>query len=395
MQYAINVLVGYKHMITKINKKWRTILLAVGISIIAYRYFTSSNHGPAFAQIAPQVSVAEVVQAHVQQWEEFSGRLVATDVVEIHPRVSGMIESIHFKNGAIVNKGDLLFTLDQRPYQEEVKKAEGMLASEHARVVLAKAELERAEQLIKDKVISMSEYDSRKNNYAVLQANLKSAEAHLNTAKLNAEYTKIRAPITGRISRAEMTVGNLVNVGAQSIVLATIVSHTPIYADFEVDEKTFLRYAKMKSTELNNVKQIPILMALATDEEASRKGHIESFDNHLNITSGTIRVRAIFDNPDMVLVPGLFARIKLGSPTKTHSILITDRAISTDQNKKYVLVIDNENTVHYREVKLGAMADGLRIIKEGLQSGEKVVLNGLQQTRPGQKVTPEIVPMPV
>ncbi|MBN9287882.1 MAG: efflux RND transporter periplasmic adaptor subunit [Gammaproteobacteria bacterium] len=376
------------------NKEVVAIFVVVGFSYGAYRFFAPGGahdmpHGGA------PVSVAEVLERDVQQWNEFSGRLVAVNQVEIRPRVSGTIEEIHFKSGALVKKGDLLFTLDQRPYLAEVNRAQGTLASAEAQVKLTASELARAEHLIKDKVISQSEFDSRKNAFNVNEAIFKSAKAALESARINLDYTQIRSPITGRISRAEITKGNLIEAGINTPVLATVISNAPIYADFEVDENTFLRYAHLTKSDTKEVNQIPVMMGLATESDTPHKGYIESFDNRLNSASGTIRVRAVFANTDGTLVPGLFARMKLGDAGNQHVLLITDRAIGTDQNKKFVLVVGDDNKVAYREIKLGNVVNGLRVVREGLIPGEKIVVNGLQRARPGSEITPELVSMEI
>ncbi len=374
------------------NKKTVTIAIIVGVSFFTYRHF--SGHGPsnmAGHGGAMPVSVAQVLERDTQQWNAFSGRLVATEQVDIRPRVSGQIEAIHFKGGAIVKKGDLLFTIDSRPYAAEYARAQGVLASAEAQSVLTSNEHKRAQTLIKDNVISQSEYDTRKNGLHVNQALLRSATAALEAAKINLDYTKITSPITGRISRPEITIGNLVEAG--NPVLATVVSNSPIYADFEMDEQTFLQYAHANKGFHKNGREIPVVLSLAMQTDTSYHGHIESFDNHLNTNSGTIRVRAVFDNSDGTLVPGLFARIKLGDAGKSRSLLITDRAVGTDQNKKFVLVVGQDNKVNYREVKLGGLVDGMRVVLDGLKPGEKIVVNGTQRARPGSEVIPELVPM--
>lgn len=385
------------HMISLPSKKVMIILASVvGVTYLLARQFMAgppAGHGPHGQQgFAMPVSVAPVLSKSVQQWNEYSGRLVAVDKVDVRPRVSGMIEGVHFKNGALVKKGDLLFTIDPKPYQAEVAKAQGQLRSAEADRNLAQSELTRAERLIQDKVISASELDNRKNNFSVNQARYKSAEAAMVSAKLNLEYTKITAPVAGKISRAEITPGNIVEAGFNAPVLASLVSSDPIYVDFDIDENAFLHY--MKKDNLNeSANKIPVVMGLATDSHCERKGFIESFDNQFNTTSGTIRARAVFPNPQGVLVPGLFARIKLGDPLKTDAILITERAIGTDQSKKFVFVVDKENKVAYREVKLGAMVDGMRIVQEGLNANDTIIVNGLQRARPGITVAPEIVAM--
>jgi multidrug efflux system membrane fusion protein len=375
------------------NKKIMLFILAIIVSFFTLKHFLgpdakqlAGHHGQAMP-----VSVAQVLEQDVQQWNEFSGRLVATEQVDIRPRVSGTIDAIHFNSGAIVKKGDLLFSIDSKPFAAEMARAQGAYASAEAQVMLSNNEFERAQKLITDKVISQSEFDMRKNAFKVNEALLKSAKAALETAKINLDYTQIRSPITGKISRPEITIGNLIDAG--SPVLATVVSSTPIYADFEMDENTFLQYAKAYRSERVKINQIPVMMGLATDDGTPHIGHIESFDNHLNSNSGTIRIRAVFKNDDGSLVPGFFARVKLGNTATSHSILITDRAVGTDQNKKFVLIVGDDNKVNYREVKLGAQVQGMRVVLEGLKPDEKIVVNGLQRARPGSEVIPEIVPM--
>jgi multidrug efflux system membrane fusion protein len=222
-------------------------------------------------------------------------------------------------------------------------------------------------------------------------ANLKSAQASLEAAKLNLEYTKIKAPISGKVSRAEITVGNLIESGQSAPILTTVVSSNPIYADFEVDEDAYLQFSHSNNTQSAN--NIPVMMSLGNDNAISHTGYINSFDNRLNTASGTIRARAVFENQDGKLVPGLFARIKLGDTTKIQAILITDRAVGTDQSKRIVFVVGADNKISYREVKLGSVVEGLRVVREGLKPGEKIVVNGLQRVRPGSEIKPEIVNM--
>lgn len=385
-------------MLSLPTKKVMFVLAGVvGVSYLLARQFLFS--APAAAQhggphgMAMPVSVAKVSSKNVQQWNEYSGRLVAMNKVDVRPRVSGMIDAVHFQNGALVKKGQLLFTIDPRPYKAEVARTQGMLRSAEAERNLAQSELARAEKLIETKVISASELDNRKNNFSVNQAHYKSAEAALESAKLNLEYTQIKAPVDGMISRAEITPGNIVEAGFNAPILASLVSSDPIFVDFDIDENAFLHYMHKDTKEKQNTDKIPVLMGLATENTFLRKGYIESFDNQFNTTSGTIRVRAVFPNPEGVLVPGLFARIKLGDPRETQALLITDRAIGTDQNKKFVFVVDKDNKVVYREVKLGAMVDGMRIVQEGLQVDDSIIVNGLQRARPGSVVAPEWVAM--
>ncbi|MGD9592119.1 MAG: efflux RND transporter periplasmic adaptor subunit [Candidatus Berkiella sp.] len=375
-----------------LNKRTIGIVLIVGVAVLSYQQFGSHQGLPQGHHGAPMpVSVAQVIEREIQQWNEYSGRLSAFEQVEIRPRIAGTIDAIHFKSGTVVNKGDLLFTLDTKPYAAEFARAQGAYISAQAQVALTTSEFQRAQRLIKDNVISQSEYDTRESALNVSEAALKSAKAALDSAKINLDYTQIRSPIKGIISRPEITVGNLVEPGVR--VMATVVSHSPIYADFEIDEQAYLDYIKINKFGLNSGNHIPVKMGLANETGTPHLGYIESFDNRLNTSSGTIRARAVFKNEDGALVPGLFARINLGDAAKQHALLITDRAIGTDQNKKFVLVVGADNKVSYREVKLGGQSQGLRIISEGLQKGDSIVVNGLQRARPGSEVIPQVVDM--
>jgi len=358
-------------------------------------YYYSSGHGAAHAAapggppMAMPVSVAQVIERDVQAWHEYSGRVVAVDYVEIRSRVSGPIETIAFKDGALVHKGDLLFTIDPRPYQAEVARTTAAVASAKAAADLSQTQFKRAESLIQDKAVSQSDFDTRKNEYSEAAAQVQSAEASLETAKLNLDYSQIRSPITGRVSRAEITVGNLIEAGATSPLLTTVVSQNPIYADFDIDEETYLKVAPETS---GDVSKIAVTLALA-DGSKTYDGTMKSFDNKLNAQTGTLRARAVFTNDDGVLVPGLFARIRLGSAGTTKSILIDDKAVGTDQSKKFVYVVGDDNKVQYREIHLGGTSDNLRIITDGLHAGDKVIVDGLQRARPGAMVKPEVVDM--
>lgn len=341
--------------------------------------------------MAATVDVAEVAAREVQLWNEFSGRLAAVDAAEIRPRVSGPIVSVNFRNGATVSKGDLLYVIDQEPYKSEVDRLKGLLASAEAQEALARTEFNRTEGLFQSKAISQREFDQRRNDLNVAVAAKKSAAAALEAAQLNLDYTEVRAPISGRAGRAEVTVGNMVQAGPNAPMLTMIASVTPIYADFEMDEATYLRYAKATADERS---RIPVRLGLASETETPHDGHIDSFDNRLDPASGTIRVRAIFDNKDGALVPGLFARIRIADAAPSKVLLINDRAVGTDQDKKFVLVVGAGNKAEYRQVKLGPQAEGLRVVEEGLIPGDKVIISGLLPTmRPGMDVIPQLVAM--
>lgn len=379
-------------------KKIILLILIIVLSAGGYYFYRTHNmpaHGGETAhapmmQMAMPVSVAEVIERDVQQWREYSGRLVAVDLVEIRSRVSGPIETVDFQDGALVQKGDLLFTIDPRPYAAEVARAEAALSAAKAAYDLNETRFKRAKTLIKDKAIAQNDYDLRKNELDVAKAQVESAQSSLDTAKLNLDYTQIKSPITGRVSRPEMTVGNLVEAGPGSPLLTTVVSKSPIYADFDIDEPTYLKLAPEIAGDVSKIK---VTLELAGNSGVARDGTVQSFDNRLNPASGTVRVRAIFNNDDGLLVPGLFARVHLGSPSLVKAVLITDRAVGTDQSKKFVLVVGTDNKVEYREVKLGDTSGNLRTITEGLKAGEKIIVNGLQRARPGAEVQPELVSM--
>lgn len=330
---------------------------------------------PAAAQGVP-VEVAEVVTRKITDWTHFSGRLEAVDRVEIRPQVTGVLTAVHFKDGALVRKGDVLFTIDQRPYAAAVSAAE-------ARADYTSSDLARAERLLAENAISKRDLEEKKNAAQV-------AQAELRIAKLNLEYSQIKAPIAGRMSRAEITVGNLVtaNSGAP---LTTIVSSNRIYAAFDVDEQTFLKYVNPARTDKGTA--LPVYLGLANESGYSYEGEINSVDNRLDPVAGTIRVRAVFDNKDATLVPGLYARIRLGGGTEREAVLIAEKALGTDQAKRFVLVVDKDNKTAYRAVKTGAAQDGLVIVESGLEPGERIVVNGLQRVRPGDPVAPQIVSM--
>jgi membrane fusion protein, multidrug efflux system len=361
-------------------------------------YAQSPAGAAAPAQAAPQampVTVATVLQRSITEWDEFSGRLEASERVDVRSRVSGYVEAVHFAPGSVVAKGATLFTIDAKPFAAEVSRAEAVLASAQARVALTTSELARAQRLLDEQAIAQREFDERQNALRDAQASLQSAQAMLELARLNLGYTRITAPISGRVGRAEVTVGNLVAAGAGGATLTSIVSISPIYATFEADEQTFLKYAaqaRRPAAERGQV-AVPIHMGLANESGHPHSGRIESVDNALDPTSGTIRVRALFDNREGTLTPGLFARLKVGGAGVRTAVQIDDRAVGTDQSKKFVFVVGADQRVAYREVKLGPLVDGLRVVRAGLQPGESIVVNGVQRLRPGMPVAPTQAPM--
>ena len=365
-------------------------LLATGGSFIFLHENADAKAAPAAAQQAATVDVAPVMSKTITDWQEYSGRLEAIDQVDIRPQVSGKLIAVHFKDGSLVKKGDLLFTIDPRPFEAELNRAQAQLASTEAQVTYTASNLSRIQRLIQSNAVSRQELDLAENDARSANANLQAARAAVQSARLNLEYTRITAPVSGRISRAEVTVGNVVSAGNGAQVLTSLVSVSRLYASFDVDEQTYLKYISNQ----RNSAQVPVYMGLANESGFSREGTINSIDNNLDTTSGTIRVRATFDNPNGVLLPGLYARIRLGGGQPRAAILVSPNAIGVDQDKRFVVVVDAKNQTAYREVKLGTQQDGLQIINSGLQAGDRVVVNGLQRIRPGDPVTPHLVPMP-
>ena len=351
---------------------------------------------PAVAGAAPApvpVSVAKVEQKSVTEWDEFSGRVRAIDRVEVRAQVSGIIEQVHFSDGQLVHQGDLLFTIDPRPFQAALDNAKAVEAGAEAKLALAKTNLDRNKNLIASHAIAQSDLDTTNDAFLEADAAFKAAQAAVQTAQLNLNYTAITAPVTGRVSRAEITAGNLVQDGSSAPLLTTVVSVSPVYVEFEIDEQTYLKYLANGAAGNSGLAHIPVDMGLANEEGYPRQGHLESIDNQLDTSSGTIRVRAVFDDPAGDLTPGLYAKVRTGGAASETAILVDDRAIGTDQDKKYVMVIDADNKANYRAVTLGPVVNGLRIVRSGLHEGERIVVNGLQRVRPNAIVAPTEVAM--
>jgi len=377
----------------------RRALLAIAIVVVLGAGVATSilrpwHEGEAHANTpppAPSIEVAGAVGKTITEWDEFSGRIEAVDRVEIRPRVSGTIDAVHFREGALVKKGDPLFTIDPRPYAAEVARAEAALAAAQVRASHAQTEKVRAQRLLDDNAISRREFDERINTASETNADVRGAQAALEVARLNLSYTRIVAPVSGKVSRAEITVGNLVAAGASSPALTTVVSVSPVYASFEVDEQSYLRYTAPGAG--GGKANLPVYLGLANEDGHPHEGRIHSIDNRLDTRSGTIRVRAVFDNEDGRLLPGLYAKVKLGGGAPHPAVLVNDRAIGTDQGKKFVLVLDKANKLVYREVELGPTYEGLRVIRKGLEPGENIVVNGMMRVRPGDTVAPKAVSM--
>ena len=376
----------------------RNFLAVIASAVIALTLAACARNEAAepaaTAMAPPQVSVAQVISRPVTEFDEFTGRFEAIERVEVRPRVSGYISSVNFIEGREVKKGDVLFVIDPRPYDADYKRAKAQLAQAQTQANLAKSERDRATKLLGMHAISQEDFDTRVAGNEQASANVEAAEAALDSAALNLTFTRVTAPISGRISRAQVTTGNLVTAGQTQ--LTTLVSLDPIYVAFDDDEQGFLKYAKLAregSREGSQDAGNPVLVGLADETNYPHKGVMVFVDNELDPSTGTIRSRARLDNHDRQFTPGLFARVKLLGRNQYNALLINDSSVGTDQSVKYVFVVGADNKVQYRPVKLGPVVDGLRVVREGLSAGETIVVNGLQRVRPGSPITPERVAM--
>ncbi|PMR76459.1 efflux RND transporter periplasmic adaptor subunit [Billgrantia endophytica] len=342
----------------------------------------------------PQVSVADVMIENVRFWDEFTGRIEAVETVELRPRVAGYIESIHYIEGQSVEKGDVLFTIDQRPYQAELSRAEADLQRIRARAELTRSEAARAEALAQTHSISREELDQRRAAAAQAEADILATRASVDTARLNMEFTEVRAPIAGRTGRALVTVGNLVS---DATPLTSIVSLDQVHVHFFSDEQTYLQYDAMSRSgerASSRDERTPVRVGLATDEGFPHEGEVDFVDNRLDAAAGTILTRAVLDNSEGRFAPGMYARVQLLGSGFENAMLIDDKAVLTDQDRKYVYVVDEEGRAHRRDVQLGRMVDGLRVIPAGLEPGDRVVVRGVQRIFfPGMPVAAESVDM--
>ena len=345
----------------------------------------------------PEVSVAQVLQRPVKDWDEFTGRLQAVETVEVRPRVSGYIDLVAFTEGKVVKRGDLLFIIDPRPYKADRDRAAADLKRFHTTLDLAKIEQQRVQRLKESGAVSQEEVDERESTVAQAEANVSGAEAALESAELNMTFTRVTSPIDGRVSRAEVTRGNLVTGGNNGgTFLTSVVSLDPIYLYFEGDEATYLRYVALaRAGERPSSRDAPnpVRVGLANEQGFPHEGKMDFVDNQVNSQTGTIRARAVLENKDGLYIPGLFARVQLLASGEYVAVLIDDRAINTDQNQKYVFLLGPDNKIEYRRVKLGRVIDGLRIVREGLKPGDVIVVNGAQRVHPGIVVSPQTVTM--
>ena len=344
----------------------------------------SADTPPAGPPTAMPVEVTPITMQSMRMWETFSGRLQAVDQVEIKPRVSGYIQQVMFEDGAMVEQGDLLFVIDPRPFEAEIARIQGQLQAAVSRSKLAGVELKRIEELYKDKVVPKRDLDNRTNDQAVANADIAIARAQLAQARLDLEYSKITAPIDGRISRAEFTEGNLLETMMGAPVLTTIVSVDRLYAEFDIDEQTYIRTLR----NAGQMENMPVEMTLASDDSVVYQGEMYSFDNQINTSTGTIRARAIFTNRDGLLIPGMYAKIRLGAALEENFIVVDEAAIGTDQNKKFIYIVNDQNQAEYHEVRLGKRVDNKRILYTDLPEGTQVITSRIQMIQPGAAVQP-------
>lgn len=368
-------------------------LLPAGL-LAALAACSNNNAAPPHAGMPPppDVSVAAVVSKPVRQWDAFTGRVAATDSVDVRARVSGYVQRIAFKEGDEVKQGELLFVIDPRPYKAALDNASAQLDRSRAAVRLAQAQDKRAQSLIQSGAISRDDYDKSSATLAQANADVRAGEAALATAKLNLEYTEVRSPIAGRVGRALLTLGNLTQ--ADQTVLTSVVSQDPVYVYFQPDEQTFLRYSELARKGERSSSANPVHIGLANDSGFPYSGTVNFVNNQVDPATGTINARAVVSNPDRVFVPGLYARVQLEGSGEFKATLIDDKAVLTDQDRKYVYVLGPENKAMRKDVTLGGMIEGLRVVSAGLEPNDKVIVSGLQKIFfPGAPVKPSEVPM--
>lgn len=374
---------------------YRTLRLPMLLALVSSLLVACGGPGGSQDMPPQDVSVAKVVDREVSDWDEYTGRIQAVESVEIRPRVAGYLDAVHFQEGGDVKRGALLFTIDDREYQAATVAAKADVARAQSRLALADEEYARSQALIEARAVSKGELDTRRGEQTQAQADLLAAKARLQQAELNLGFTRITSPITGRIGAALIKPGNLVAPGES--LLSTVVSIDPVHVVFEGDERAYLRYQQMdRSGERGSSRDTanPVEVALADEATFQHKGHMDFVDNAINPATGTIRGRAVLDNPDGVFTPGLFARVRLLGANPRRALLIHDQAIMTDQDRKYVWVVDAKGLAARKDIEPGESVDGLRIIERGLDATDRVVVNGVRKIFfPGQPLKPREVPM--
>ena len=378
-------------MLTPMSKR---ILPLLFISLAGLASCTRVETAPAPPPL-PQVTAAAAVARPVTEWDEFTGRLEPVQSVAVRPRVSGLVSNVTFEEGSIVSQGQVLFQIDDRPFVAQVQRLRAELAQARAAGDRAASERQRADRLQAENAMSLEERERRAGAAAEATARIDAVAAALSAAELDLEFTKVISPIAGRASRAMVTRGNLVSGGqGEGTLLTTVVSVDPIYASFDADEQTFLRYGnRVRQHGKGGSGDLPIQMALADEQSFPHQGTLQFLDNRLDPSTGTINGRAVFRNADRRLTPGLFVRLRLPGTLSYQGVLVEDRAIGTDLDRRFVLVVGGDKTIESRTVTLGPIADGLRVIKEGLKPGELIVVNGLQRVRAGMQADATVVAM--
>lgn len=380
------------------NRALRTtslgVLLALSVAVIAG---CSGQAAENAMPPPPAVSVAPVLVKQISQWDDFSGRVEAVESVDLRPRVSGYIDRVNYEEGQEVRKGDVLFTIDSRSYRAELARAQADLARARSQAELGRSEAARAKKLSDLQAISTETYEQRRSASAEAQANVAAAQAAVDAARLNLEFTQVRAPISGRAGRALVTAGNLVSAGDAASVLTTLVSLDKMHVHFDTDERTFLHYAELArkgERPSENGAGVPVQVGLVGEEGFPHTGVVDFLDNQVDPATGTIRARALLDNADRAFTPGLFARVRVLGSGQFDAMLVDDKAVLTDQDRKYVYVVDAKHQAQRRDVTLGRTADGLRIVETGLKAGDKVIVSGVQKVFfPGMPVADKTVVM--
>ena len=346
---------------------------------------------------APAVSAADVVIKSINQWDSFNGRIDAVESVQLRPRVSGYIDKVNYTDGQEVKKGEVLFTIDDRTYRAALEQAQATLARAKTQASLARSEANRTDKLVNTNVVSREEWEQRRSAASQAQADIRAAQATVDAAQLNLDFTKVTAPIEGRASRALITRGNLVTAGDSASVLTTLVSQKTVYVYFDVDESTYLHYqnlARSGQGASSNHLALPVEIGLTGEDGYPHQGKVDFLDNQLTPSTGTIRMRALLDNAQRLFTPGLFARVRLPGSAEFNAMLIDDKAVLTDQDRKYVYIVDKEGKAQRRDITPGRLAAGLRIVQQGLNPGDRVIVDGLQKVfMPGMPVNAKTVAM--
>ena len=364
-------------------------------AILAFLVASCGDSAPQGPPPAPAVSVAEPVKRQIFDFDEYVGRFVAVDSVEVRARVSGYLESVAFKDGQIVKQGDLLFTIDKRPFQNALDQARANLVQAKSNQAFTEADFTRGQQLVRDKTITDQTFEQRSQAYSNAQASVSNAEAAVRQADLDMEFTELRAAVNGRIGDRRVSPGNLVTggTGGNTTLLATIVSTDPIRFEFTFDEASYLRYERLSKGGQDVASRstgVKVALKLIDETDFDHEGSVDFVDNVIDRATGTIRGRAVFANANGVFTPGMFARVRVPASPPEERLLVPDNAVGTEQVRKFVLTVNAENTVVPKYVTLGQVTnDGLRVIKDGLAADDRVVVNGLMRARPGQKVTPQ------